>query len=391
MKIETAKRLNGIGEYYFSRKMKEIEALGKTGDPVINLGIGSPDLPPHPEVIRSLIHESVNENLHGYQSYRGSDLLRTAFARWYSKWYDVALDPLSEVLPLMGSKEGIMHVCMTYLNEGDFALIPNPGYPAYRAAVKLAGANCLEYQLKEDENWQIDFSELEKMVRSATSKVRLMWINYPHMPTGRTASEELFVKLVGFAKKHGILLCNDNPYGFILNDNRISLLAVEGAMEVGIELNSLSKSHNMAGWRIGVLCGSKDRINEILQFKSNMDSGMFLPLQIAAANALRLDEDWYAKINKTYGSRRNKAFELLDLLNCSYHKQQAGMFVWAKIPDKYKQAEELCDNILSTAKVFISPGMIFGSAGQNYIRVSLCNPVEKFDESIARIQNHFLS
>jgi len=387
MKIELANRLSGIGEYYFSKKLSEIAELNKEGDAVINLGIGSPDMPPHPSVIETLQTESAKPNVHAYQSYKGAEALRNAFAAWYNKWYGIELNPATEILPLIGSKEGIMHICMTYLNEGDEALIPNPGYPTYRSAVQLAGGNCVEYELKEANNWLIDFDELEK---KDLSKVKLMWVNYPQMPTGKLPTKELFQKIVAFGKKNNILICHDNPYSFILNETPMSLLGLDGAKEVVIELNSLSKSHNMAGWRVGVLCGAKERVDEVLRFKSNMDSGMFLPLQLAAAKALTLEKDWYNEVNKVYKSRRKKAYELLDLLDCAYSKEQAGMFLWAAIPDRFKDAYELSDDVLYKARVFITPGGIFGSAGEKFLRVSLCSPEEKFEASIERIKKNLI-
>jgi LL-diaminopimelate aminotransferase len=384
MKIELAKRLSGIGEYYFSKKLTEISELNKSGEAVINLGIGSPDLPPHPSVIETLANEAAKTNVHAYQSYKGAEVLRNAFADWYKKWYGVELNPATEILPLIGSKEGIMHICMTYLNEGDEVLIPNPGYPTYRSAVQLAGGKCMEYELKEENDWLIDFDKLQK---KDLSKVKLMWVNYPQMPTGKLPTKELFENIIVFGKKNNILICHDNPYSFILNDNPISLLSIDGAKDVVIELNSLSKSHNMAGWRVGVLCGGKERVEEVLRFKSNMDSGMFLPAQLAAAKALTLGKDWYEQVNKVYKSRRQKAYELLDLLDCNYSKDQAGMFIWASIPAKYKDAYELSDDILYQSRVFITPGGIFGSAGDKFLRVSLCSPENKFQESIDRINN----
>lgn len=383
MKMELANRLNGIGEYYFSKKLSEIAEMNKSGEPVINLGIGSPDLPPHPSVIETLHTEALKQNVHGYQSYKGAEALRNSFAAWCKKWYGVELNPATEILPLIGSKEGIMHICMTYLNEGDEALIPNPGYPTYRSAVQLAGGKCVEYNLNEENNWEIDFDELQK---KDLSKVKLMWVNYPQMPTGQLPTKELFEKIVAFGKTNNILIVHDNPYSFILNEHPMSLLSVDGAKDVVIELNSLSKSHNMAGWRVGVICAAKERIDEILRFKSNMDSGMFLPLQLAAAKALTLEKDWFEEVNKVYKNRRNKAYELLDLLGCEYSKEQAGMFLWANIPAKYKDAYEVCDDVLYKARVFITPGGIFGSAGEKYLRVSLCSPEEKFEASIERIK-----
>jgi aspartate/methionine/tyrosine aminotransferase len=384
MDMTLSHRLEGIGEYYFSSKLREIEELNKSGKQIINLGIGSPDLPPHPDVIQVLQNEASKDNVHAYQSYKGSPVLREAIAEWYQKYYAVSIAPATEVLPLLGSKEGIMHICMTYLNEGDQVLIPNPGYPTYTSAVKLAGGTPLYYELTADNHWAPDFENLEK---SDLSKVKLMWVNYPHMPTGQMPSKLLFEKIIAFAKKHQILICHDNPYSFILNETPMSLLSIEGAKEVVIELNSLSKSQNMAGWRVGMLIAAEERINEILRFKSNMDSGMFLPVQLAAAKALSLDQTWYESVNKIYQARREKVFELLDVLNCVYSKEQVGMFVWAKIPSQYKDGYALSDKVLYDANVFITPGGIFGSAGNGYIRVSLCGSIEKFSEAIKRIQS----
>ena len=384
MDMTLSHRLEGIGEYYFSSKLREIEELNKSGKQIINLGIGSPDLPPHPDVIQVLQNEASKDNVHAYQSYKGSPVLREAIAEWYQKYYAVSIAPATEVLPLLGSKEGIMHICMTYLNEGDQVLIPNPGYPTYTSAVKLAGGTPLYYELTADNHWAPDFENLEK---SDLSKVKLMWVNYPHMPTGQMPSKLLFEKIIAFAKKHQILICHDNPYSFILNETPMSLLSIEGAKEVVIELNSLSKSQNMAGWRVGMLIAAEERINEILRFKSNMDSGMFLPVQLAAAKALSLDQTWYESVNKIYQARREKVFELLDVLNCVYSKKQVGMFVWAKIPSQYKDGYALSDKVLYDANVFITPGGIFGSAGNGYIRVSLCGSIEKFSEAIKRIQS----
>ena len=381
--IDVSKRLEGIGEYYFSQKLREIDELNKAGKQVISLGIGSPDLPPHPEVIKILHEEAVKSNQHGYQSYKGSPLFRNAIAKWYKKWYDVSLNADTEILPLIGSKEGIMHICMTYINEGDLVLIPNPGYPTYRSAAKIAGGVLLEYTLTEHHNWFPDFEALEKL---DLKKVKLMFVNYPQMPTGQLPTKGLFEQLIAFAKKHSILLVHDNPYSFILNDAPMSILNVAGAMDVAIELNSLSKSHNMAGWRIGMLAGAKERIEEILRFKSNMDSGMFLPVQLAAARALELGEDWHAEVNNIYSKRREKVIELLNLLNCSFDTKQAGLFMWAAIPGNYKDGYELSDKILHKSNVFITPGGIFGSAGNQYIRVSLCSSVEKIMEAIERIK-----
>jgi LL-diaminopimelate aminotransferase len=383
--MKTARRLEGIGEYYFSQKLREIDELNKQGKNVINLGIGSPDLPPHPDVIRVLQEESAKPNVHAYQSYKGSPVLRKAIAAWYRQWYDVELDADTEILPLIGSKEGIMHICMTYLDQGDGVLVPNPGYPTYRSAVKLAGGDCVDYSLTAEGGWYPDFAELESLINSH-GRIKLMWVNYPHMPTGKLPDRGLFERLVAFGKKHGILICHDNPYSFILNDSPMSLLAVPGAKDVVIELNSLSKSQNMAGWRVGTLSGARERIDEILRFKSNMDSGMFLPVQLAAAKALSLGKDWYDSVNAVYRERRGKVFELLEGLRCDFSRDQAGMFVWAKIPAGYPDGFALSDRVLQECGVFITPGGIFGSAGKPYVRVSLCTPVARFQESIDRIK-----
>src|SRR5687767_12436208 len=386
--MEISKRLEGIGEYYFSQKLREIDELNKQGKNIINLGIGSPDQPPHPDVIKTLQDESAKPNVHAYQSYKGSPVLRKAMSDWYKKWYNVDLDPDTEILPLIGSKEGIMHICMTYLNKGDEVLVPNPGYPTYRSAVILAGGKCKEYTLREKNNYEPDFDKLSK---KGLKKVKMMFVNYPQMPTGQLPSRELFEKLVAFGKENKIMIIHDNPYSFILprwlsGENPMSLLSVEGAKECVIELNSLSKSQNMAGWRVGMLCGAKKRIEEVLRFKSNMDSGMFLPVQLAAAKALGLGKEWYDEVNNVYQERRKKVFELLDLLKCKFSKEQAGMFVWAKIPSKYKTGFELSDDVLYNSNVFITPGGIFGDSGDKYVRVSLCAPVDKFEESINRIR-----
>lgn len=376
--MQTAVRLEGIGEYYFSQKLREIDELNRNGKQVINLGIGSPDLPPHPDVIKTLQEESVKPNVHGYQSYKGSPVLRNAMAAWYKKFYNVELNADTEILPLIGSKEGIMHICMTYLNPGSVVLVPNPGYPTYSSAAKLAGGTIVNYNLKEENNW---FPNLDAI----KEKDCLMFVNYPHMPTGQAATREMFEQLVAFAKANNILIVHDNPYSFILNDEPMSLLSVHGAKDVVIELNSLSKSHNMAGWRVGMLCGSKQRIDEVLRFKSNMDSGMFLPVQLAAAKALSLGSEWNEEVNEIYRRRREKVFQLLDALQCSYDRQQVGLFVWAAIPDRYKDGYALSDEVLYERNVFITPGGIFGDAGLQYVRVSLCSSEQKLDEAIGRI------
>lgn len=383
MEIAKSKRLDGIGEYYFSQKLREIEQLNKAGKNIINLGIGSPDLPPHPSIIKVLQEQAGLENTHAYQSYKGVPAFRNAIANWYQTQYRVSLNPDTQILPLLGSKEGIMHICMTYLNEGDQVLIPNPGYPTYTSAVKLAGGTPIYFDLTEEGNWEPNF---ESLAAIDLSRVKLMWVNYPQMPTGKKTSIELFEKLIAFGQQHQILICHDNPYSFILNDEPMSLLSLPGAMDTAIELNSLSKSHNMAGWRVGMLCGAAERINEVLTFKSNMDSGMFLPVQHAAAAALSLGTEWYKSVNKVYAKRREKVFELLQTLQCTYSTNQVGMFVWAKVPAGIKDGYELSDQVLYNSNVFITPGGIFGSAGNQFIRVSLCGSIEKFEEAIQRIQ-----
>lgn len=383
MEIEVASRLQHTEEYYFSKKLREIDELNKAGKNVINLGIGSPDLPPHPEVIKTLTEQAALPHTHGYQSYKGSPILRQAMADWYQRYYGVALDPNNQVLPLIGSKEGIVHICMTYLEAGDEVLVPNPGYPAYSSAVRISGASIIPYELSETNNWLPDLAEIEK---KDLSKVKMMWINYPHMPTGAQATAEMFDEIIAFGKRHNILICHDNPYSFILNPNPQSILSVPGALDIAIELNSLSKSSNMAGWRIGMLMAHEDRINEILRFKSNMDSGMFLPLQLAAATALGLDQSWYTEINAAYAKRREYAFTILELLGCDFQRDQVGLFVWARVPARFADGYTVCDEVLYKANVFITPGGIFGSAGQNYVRISLCAKVETFEQAIERIK-----
>jgi len=387
MFIQPAKRLGEVKEYYFSRKLKEIAQMRAAGKNVLNLGIGSPDLAPSGSAVDALIAAAKKEDNHAYQSYSGIPELRKAFANWYAQYFKVTLNPTSEILPLIGSKEGIMHISMTYLEAGDEVLIPNPGYPAYRAVTNLVGAKAVEYELSESTNWLPD---LEELAARDLSKVKIMWVNYPNMPTGKNAPFSFFEKLIVFAEEYQILIVNDNPYSFILNDNPQSLLAVEGAREVAMELNSLSKSHNMAGWRVGMLAGKAEYIQTILRFKSNMDSGMFKPLQLAAVEALNNSQAWYNDLNKIYAKRREKVYELLDILNCRYDRNSVGMFVWAKIPNTYKNGFELADEILEKCHVFITPGGIFGSRGDAYIRVSLCGKVAAFEEAIERISRHLI-
>lgn len=387
MKMQVADRLSGVGEYYFSKKLREIDQMRAAGKDIISLGVGGPDQPPHPKVIARLAAEAAKPNTHAYQPYKGTAILRNAFARWYGRFYGVTLDPESEILPLIGSKEGIMHVCMTYLNPGDKVLIPNPGYPTYRSAATIAGGVCVDYLLREANGWMPDFDEIE---RQGLDGVKIMIVNFPHMPTGAAPREGLFRDLVAFARRNGILLLHDNPYSFIRNEHPESLLATEGAKDVALELNSLSKSHSMAGWRIGMLAGAKERIDEVIRFKSNMDSGMFYPMQAAAAEALDLDEEWYRDLNRIYREREVIGFEMLDLMGCSYAKPQSGLFVWGRLPKGAGDCFEFSDKLLYGCGVFITPGGIFGSEGNNYIRISLCSPVEvllRAKERIAALLN----
>lgn len=375
--------MNLVQEYYFSTKLKQIAEMRNSGIDVLNLGIGSPDLPPSAHTIEALANAAQNPKNHAYQSYVGIPALREAMAGFYQNAYGVKLNLGDEILPLIGSKEGIMHISMAYLEAGDEVLVPNPGYPTYRAASLLTGATVVNYDLSEANGWLPDLKQLAK---KDLSKVKLMWVNYPHMPTGAKATKGFFEELRDFALAHEILIVNDNPYSFILNDDPQSILSIEGMKEVAMELNSLSKSHNMAGWRIGMLAGKAEFINPVLRFKSNMDSGMFLPLQMAAVKALQNDKSWFDELNKIYQTRQQKAFEMMQLLDCQYDKNQAGMFVWAKIPAKYTTGYELSDEILEKAAVFITPGGIFGTAGDGYIRTSLCAEISVFEESILRIR-----
>jgi LL-diaminopimelate aminotransferase len=386
--MDTAKRLEGIGEYYFSKKLREIEELNRGGKNIISLGIGSPDQPPHPEVIRILQEESSKPSTHAYQSYKGSPVLRKAMAAWYREWYQVNLNPDLEILPLAGSKEGIMHICMTYVNPGDLVLIPNPGYPTYQSAARLAGAVLGAYELKEEKDWLPDFTELKNLLKTRPSNQKsvLMFVNYPQMPTGRLPTKQLFEQLISFAKDNSVLLVHDNPYSFILNEKPISILQVEGAMDHAIELNSLSKSHNMAGWRVGMLMAKGEHIDNILRFKSNMDSGMFLPLQLAAAKALSLPASWYEEVNSIYRRRKKVVEEMLTGLGCEFSKNQAGLFVWARVPEGIADGYALSDLLLYQANVFVTPGGIFGTSGNKFIRVSLCTAEEKILESLERIK-----
>lgn len=375
--------MNLVQEYYFSTKLKQIAEMRNSGVDVLNLGIGSPDLPPSAQTIEALGNAAQNPQNHAYQSYVGIPALREAMADFYQNAYGVELNPANELLPLIGSKEGIMHISMAYLEDGDEVLVPNPGYPTYRAASLLTGATVVNYDLSEENGW---LPNLEELAKKDLSKVKLMWVNYPHMPTGAKATKVFFEELRDFAVVQNILIINDNPYSFILNDEPQSILSINGMKEVAMELNSLSKSHNMAGWRMGMLAGKAEFMNPVLRFKSNMDSGMFLPLQMAAVMALQNDKSWFEELNKTYRIRQQKVFEMMQLIDCQYDKNQTGMFVWAKIPAKYKTGYELSDEILEKASVFITPGGIFGTAGDAYIRTSLCAEVSVFEEAILRIR-----
>lgn len=381
--ITTAKRIANVEEYYFSRKLAEVRSLDTPELRVINLGIGSPDQAPSASTIDALTVSAKNPANHGYQNYKGIPQLRKGIADFYQKTYSVSIDPESMILPLMGSKEGIMHIAMAFVDEGDEVLIPNPGYPTYSSVATLVGATLRPYALREDLDWGVDIDALKK---SDLSKVKIMWVNFPHMPTGRTASKAELKELVDLARKHQFLIVNDNPYSMILNDEPMSILSVEGAEEVALELNSLSKSHNMAGWRIGWVAGKKEFVDAVLKVKSNMDSGMFLGLQHAAVEALKNGSEWFGALNKVYGDRKQVATRLLDTLGCSYAAKQSGLFVWAKAPDSIVDVERWIDEILYGTKVFITPGFIFGDAGKRYIRVSLCCTVEMLNEALKRIE-----
>ncbi|MDV7187776.1 aminotransferase class I/II-fold pyridoxal phosphate-dependent enzyme [Lutibacter sp. TH_r2] len=379
--IAKADRLNQVQEYYFSKKLREIAALRAEGKPIINIAIGSPDLAPSQEVIKALTETTKLANAHQYQSYQGIPELREAISNFYQKQYNVALNPVNEILPLMGSKEGIMHISMAFLNKGDKVLVPNPGYPTYASVSNLVQAEIVNYNLNEANNWMPNYEELEK---EDLANVKIMWVNYPHMPTGTVASKKDFEQLVAFAKKHNILIVNDNPYSFILNNNPISILEIEGAKDVAIELNSLSKTFNMAGWRVGMLVGNAEILKIVLQVKSNMDSGMFLGIQKGAIAALNCDDNWFIDLNKTYTKRRELVWQIFDALGCTYDTTTKGMFVWAKLPEGRK-AIEFTDEILYNSNVFITPGVIFGSNGEGYIRSSLCVSEEVLKKVLDRI------
>jgi len=380
--IEVAKRLHTVEEYYFSKKLREVGLLIASGKPIINLGIGSPDMQPPQKVIDAISASFSDPTAHKYQSYQGLPELREAMAAFYKTQFGVNVNAANEILPLMGSKEGIMHISMAYLNEGDEVLIPNPGYPTYQSVTKLVGAKIVTYDLDASNNWVPNIEALEQQ---DLSKVKLMWVNYPHMPTGATPTANVFEELVAFAKRHNILVVNDNPYSFVLNDNPTSILNVEGAKDVCLELNSLSKTFNMAGWRVGMVLGNSEHISNILKVKSNMDSGMFYGIQKGAIEALKCSKMWFVTLNSVYKRRRDLVWELAEALNCTYDKNATGLFVWAKLPP-YLKSEEFIDLVLKNNHIFITPGTIFGSQGEGYIRFSLCASTEVLEEALARVK-----
>lgn len=382
--IQPADRLQEVSEYYFSRKLKEVAQLNAEGKDIISLAIGSPDMPPSEKTVEKLCEVAHDANAHGYQPTMGTPELREAMADFYQRWYGVPLDPKTEIQPLIGSKEGILHVTLAFVNPGDEVLVPNPGYPTYTSLSKILGAKVVNYNLREDNGWQPDFEELERM---DLSRVKLMWTNYPNMPTGGNARRETYERLVAFAQKHQIVVVNDNPYSFILNRHPQSLLQVPGAKDCCIEFNSMSKSHNMPGWRVGMCASNPTFISWILKIKSNIDSGTFRGMQLAAAEALRNSAEWHEQANiQTYSRRRAVAEEIMTTLGCSYDKEQVGMFLWGRIPESYANCEELTERVLHEARVFITPGFIFGSNGNRYIRISLCANEEKIKQALDRIK-----
>ena len=382
--IKPAERLSLVSEYYFSRKLKEVAQMNAEGKDIISLAIGSPDMPPSKQTIQTLCEVANRPDTHGYQPTMGTPELRKAMADFYKRWYGVDLNPATEIQPLIGSKEGILHVTLAFVNPGDEVLVPNPGYPTYTSLSKILGAKVVNYDLMEDNGWQPDFEQLEKM---DLSRVKLMWTNYPNMPTGGNARMETYERLVDFARKHNIVVVNDNPYSFILNDKPMSLLQVEGAKDCCIEFNSMSKSHNMPGWRVGMCATNPTFISWILKIKSNIDSGTFRGIQLAAAAALSNDEEWHHEANiETYSRRRKYAEQIMDALGCKYDPNQVGMFLWGRIPDSYSNCEELTERVLHEARVFITPGFIFGSKGERYVRISLCAKEEKIQTALERIR-----
>ena len=385
--IKPAERLSLVQEYYFSRKLKEVAQLNAEGKDIISLAIGSPDMPPSEQTIEKLCEVARQPNAHGYQPTQGTPELRQAMAGFYKRWYGVDLDDKSELLPLIGSKEGILHVTLAFVNPGDTVLVPNPGYPTYTSLSKLLGANVVYYNLKEDNGWQPDFDQLEELLSRESLKCRLLWTNYPNMPTGGRAQRTTYERLVQMARSHNVVVVNDNPYSFILSEEHLSILQVPGAKECCIEFNSMSKSHNMPGWRVGMCATNAEFISWILKVQSNIESGTFRGIQLAAAEAYNNSDEWHREANiETYGRRRQYAEQIMDVLGCTYDKQQVGMFLWGKIPDKYNQVEDLTEHILHDARVFITPGFIFGSNGERYIRISLCAKEEKLEAALRRIK-----
>ena len=384
--IKPAGRVTEIQEYYFSKKLREVAALNAAGKDIISLGIGGPDRMPADDVIATLCKEAQQPGNHSYQPYIGLPQLRGQFAQWYADNYGVTLNPDNEILPLIGSKEGIVHISFTFLNPGDAVLVPNPGYPTYSSATRLALARIIPYDLKPENGWYPDFEQLERL--ATENEIKLMWVNYPHMPTGTPATAELFSKLIDFGRRHGIVIAHDNPYSFILNDKPMSILATEGAKDIAIELNSLSKSHNMAGWRIGMLASNATFVGWILKVKSNMDSGQFKPMMLAATKALQAPKEWYSTLNAEYSRRREVAEKIMDALGCGFDQSQRGLFLWGRIPEGASSAEAFCDDILYNARVFITPGFIFGSNGERYARISLCATVENLERALRRIEEY---
>lgn len=381
--VRPAERLATVSEYYFSKKLREVADMNAAGKNVISLGVGSPDLPPSREAVEVFCREAKKDGVHGYQPYTGMPALREGFAAWYRTWYGVTLNPETEIQPLIGSKEGILHISLAFLNPGDGVLLPDPGYPTYRSVSALTGARPLCYTLTEANGWLPDFEALERMDLRG---VKLMWTNYPHMPTGAPASMALFERLVDFGRRHGIVICHDNPYSFILNDCPLSILGVPGAREICIELNSMSKAHNMPGWRMAMLASNGRFVQWVLKVKSNVDSGQFAPMQSAAVEALKAPREWYEGMNRTYRSRRELAGQIMQAMGCSYDEKQVGMFLWGRIPDTEASGESLADRILYEANVFVTPGFVFGEAGDRYVRLSLCCPSETLAEALNRIR-----
>lgn len=383
MTISPAYRVNQVKEYYFSRKLKEVAELNARGLDIISLGIGGPDLPPAPEVIETLCAESHNPDAHSYQPFTGLPELRMAFSEWYKRHYGVDLDSKKEIQPLIGSKEGVLQISLTFLNPGDGVLVPNPGYPTYTSASRLVGAEIHHYDLLEENSWQPDFDRLERL---PLDHIKLMWVNYPNMPTGAAASRQLFEKIIEFGRRHNIVIVNDNPYSFIRNENPLSILSIPGAKDIAIEMNSLSKSHNMAGWRVAMVASNPRFIEWFIKVKSNIDSGQFRPVMLAATKALSLPDDWYEQLNEVYRERERIACQIMDELGCSVMPGQQGLFLWGRIPENETSVESFTDRVLNQARVFITPGSIFGSNGNRFVRISLCAPADRMNQALIRIK-----